>query len=216
MTAGREHPRAWVATRSNVDRAHFLRTGRPPAGVRSEIADSWRRSVTMDPGGGTVAGPAWTGPTAPHRPAVPESTQGLRGLARRVNEFSELKADASHLVLLLTGPDALIVARQVAPAQARSATDAGLFPGQALTEAAVGTNAVAVSMATGREARVVGAEHLLPEWTAWSSTAGAVRDPTGEAVGHLAVFEHGTEPRATLAWLRLAIALVELELRRSA
>jgi PAS domain S-box-containing protein len=115
-----------------------------------------------------------------------------------------------HAIFVTDRDGVVLHCRSNQPAFLRSA---GLAPGSELAESVAGTSAIALALASSTGAVVVGPEHTLDAWQAYTSIAapipGAGREPAG-AVGILTPNVPGVEGR--LALVSLAAHVVGREL----
>lgn len=131
-------------------------------------------------------------------------------------ETGELLGDAGGIVLLC-GPDGLVLESSGAPRTLDLAVDANIAPGGIWTEQACGTNAVGTALSLGRPVELRGAEHFCASIRRWSCAASLLRDPdSGSVIGALDVSHGG---RADVSALPLTVTVarrVEGELARRA
>lgn len=177
-----------------------------PGGVRAEVAASWRRSCSLS--GDAPADLLLQPPTASRR--VVE----LDVLAERLAGLVSSGAFPADGPVFLLDVEGRVVTRWNVAGSSRDAD--GLGRVSSLAEGVIGTSAVGLAMDVGAARQTVGAEHLLPSLTAWTSTAGPIHDRDGEPVAYLAVLEGVASATLTPALLQLVVALLELETRRAA
>ncbi|HEX4490529.1 MAG TPA: LuxR C-terminal-related transcriptional regulator [Acidimicrobiia bacterium] len=148
----------------------LLTAERAPVAVRSEIAESWRRSVAAD--------------LHPERLNVPYATltdepERLRSVALPILEQVVSDFASTSMSLVLTDRHGLIIERLVADTGLSARLDAiNLAPGFLYTEQRVGTNAIGAALEARAAASVVGGEHFADALTRMACAAAPVVDPT--------------------------------------
>ncbi|MFE6222521.1 GAF domain-containing protein [Streptomyces sp. NPDC057854] len=167
-----------------MSEATTRRNGRPGpgprAGVRTLVAESWRRSerARVDRDGAAplelaeeeVAAYREGHPLAPAMPVIRE----LLGADARDGGHLLAVCDAGGRLLWVEGD----------PATLRHARRMNFVAGAGWAEAAAGTNAPGTALAVGRPVQVVSAEHFRPPVRAWTCVAAPVRDPrSGRLLG---------------------------------
>ncbi|EME19560.1 helix-turn-helix domain-containing protein [Rhodococcus triatomae] len=117
-------------------------------------------------------------------------------------------ADASHLLMVVTDADGVILWRS-GSARVRARADAlGFREGATWTEEAVGTNAIGTAIAEGAPVQLFSGEHFEQTQHPWYCTAAPVHDPrTGDLLGVVDV----SGPALTLH--PTVVALVETAVR---
>lgn len=194
------------------DRDQFLQTGRTPTGVRSLVADSWRRS--LDSGVDPEAGHAplelvddalddWRSrhPLAPTMPVV-----------RRL--LADEATDSGLLVAVSDAQGRLMWVEGHTRVRTR-AERIHFVEGACWSEEQAGTNAPGTALALDRPVQIHTAEHLARPVTPWSCAAAPIHDPdTGALLGALDLTggDDVAAPR-TLSLVRATVAAVEAELR---
>jgi hypothetical protein len=142
--------------------------------LRSEVAESWRRSLVVHGGSERTLEP----------PVVADAD--LRGV-RRDHPLAPVlpiirrllvdpATDAGLIVALGNAEGRLLWVEGDAGAR-RRAEAMGFVPGADWSEAAVGTSAPGVALYSGRPAQVSRAEHFNPVVHPWSCSAVPLRDP---------------------------------------
>jgi hypothetical protein len=125
-------------------------------------------------------------------------------------------ADASHILLVVTDADGVVLWRVGTAGVRRRADDLGFREGVPWTEAAVGTNAIGTALVEAAPVTLFSAEHFEQAQHAWYCTAYPVHDPrTGELLGIVDV----SGPALTLhpaiaALVETAVRLAEAQLWR--
>ncbi|HWF56398.1 MAG TPA: GAF domain-containing protein [Solirubrobacteraceae bacterium] len=184
-------------------------------GVRSPVADSWRRSLDagVDPSGGRLAA------AVSDRAEASEHWQ-----AHPLGEAAPLIRDC--LASIAVEPDQLIVVSDAAgmllalegSARVRSlAADSMNFTEGALwSETSAGTNAIGTALAADHSVQIFATEHFVEPVQAWTCAAAPVHDPeTGELIGVIDVtgLKKHVHPH-TLAIVTTTARAVESHLRR--
>jgi len=200
------------ARRRALHAAHerFLSTG-TVAGVRSLVADSWRRSLRsgVDPERPAPPVALTDADLRAHRSEHPlrHALPVVRGLlldAALTEGFLVALTDADGRLLWVAG-DARV---------RRAVEGVGFVEGAAWDEAHAGTNAPGTALATGHDVQVLGAEHFTRAVQPWSCTAAVLRDPAGRPLGALDVTGRDAAASALmLSLVRATAAAVEADLR---
>ncbi len=93
-------------------------------------------------------------------------------------------ADASHVLLVVTDADGIILWREGASSVRRRADVLGFMEGAEWTESVVGTNAIGTALAEAAPVQLFSAEHFAHTQHPWYCTASPIHDPrTGELLG---------------------------------
>ncbi|TCP54137.1 transcriptional regulator of acetoin/glycerol metabolism [Tamaricihabitans halophyticus] len=124
------------------------------ASLRTEIADSWRRSERsgLDPAAGTDRLPVHD---------IDQDTELVRAARPVLDEMARHLADTGYCVAL-ADRDCHIVARRFGGRNVEQALDSiGALPGSKFDEASTGTNAIATPFVLRRGVAIHGAEHFL-------------------------------------------------------
>lgn len=147
---------------------------------RSEVADSWRRSLnTVDPerdsapavDGGMVH-PRWS--DSPLRGPVTDAADELRSIADDAGYIAAV-TDETGTILWTCGGRVM-----------RSRAERVNFaPGGRWSESAMGTNALALALRTGRPSMVFSAEHLVAALHGWVCYCAPIHGPDGRVLGVL-------------------------------
>lgn len=204
-------PAEW-GRRINVAHDDFLTTGKADPGVRSVVADSWRRSIEQG------ADPEAQG--APLRLAEDDLAR-LREehpLAATMPIIRELlvdsAADAGLLVAVSDAVGRLLWVEGHSGLRSR-AQGMCFVEGSDWSEGAVGTNAPGTALAVDDAVAIFGAEHLARPVTPWSCSAAPIHDPaSGSILGVLDVTGGDEVASAqSLSLVRATVAAVESELR---
>ncbi|WP_209311357.1 helix-turn-helix domain-containing protein [Streptomyces spiramenti] len=162
----------WVPAADTAWRAQDGPPGRP------EVADSWRRSLpTVDPlrdgapvtDGGAVH-PRWA--ASPLRAPVTAIGAELRSTAEDAGYIAAV-TDRTGTILWTCGGRVM----------RRRAERVNFAPGGRWNEPAMGTNALALTLRTGRPSTVFSAEHLVEALHGWVCYCAPVRAPDGRILG---------------------------------
>lgn len=150
--------------------------GQPPRSVRTEISDSWRRSVQAG--------------LRPEQLDVPfESTVDSDVLLVRaaVPVLDDLIGDLAGAVVgvVLTDERGHVIDRRVAHRGLRGDLDAiALEPGSVYAESRIGTNAIGTALAQRGPSVVVGTEHFADAFAPMACAAVPLADPqSGRLIG---------------------------------
>ena len=150
-----------------------------PAGpaVRSEVSESWARSVaTVDPRMRSAppgaADSRWEG--SPLRGPVTELAGELRDITEDAG-FVAAVTDETGTILWTCG----------GPVMRRRAERVNFAPGGRWDEGAMGTNALSLALRTGRPSTVFSAEHLVAALHGWVCYCAPIHAPDGRVLGVL-------------------------------
>lgn len=150
--------------------------GQVPASVRTEISDSWRRSVQAG--------------LRPEQLDVPfESTVDSDVLLVRaaVPVLDDLIGDLEGAIVgvVLTDERGHVIDRRVAHRGLRGDLDAiAMVPGSVYAEGRIGTNAIGTALAQQAPSMVVGTEHFADAFTPMACAAVPLADPqSGRLIG---------------------------------
>ena len=156
-----------------------------PRSPRSIVSASWDRSLAahVDPDDGEaplVYEPGDLSQLREQHPLAP-----VMPLLRQM--LVSIADDAEH-VMIVTDADGLILWREGAVGQLLRGDRVGLREGTRWSEAAIGTNAMGTTLATGEPVQIYSAEHLVRRYHSWTCAAAPVRDPdTGVLLGSIDV-----------------------------
>lgn len=145
--------------------------------VRTEVSDSWARSVaTVDPQVRSAppgaAGARWAG--SPLRGPVTDLADELRGIAEDAG-FVAAVTDETGTILWTCGGRVM----------RRRAERVNFAPGGRWDEGAMGTNALSLALRTGRPSTVFSAEHLVAALHGWVCYCAPIHGPDGRVLGVL-------------------------------
>src|SRR4051794_25136462 len=150
--------------------------GQVPASVRTEISDSWRRSVQ--------AGLRPERLDVPFDPTVNSDVLLVRAAAP---VLEDLLGDLSGAVVavVLTDERGHVIDRRVAHLGLRGVLDGfAMVPGSLYAEGRIGTNAIGTALAQRWPSMVVGTEHFADAFTPVACAAVPVADPqSGRLIG---------------------------------
>jgi DNA-binding CsgD family transcriptional regulator len=156
--------------------SEFVDAGQVPASVRTEISESWRRSLQAG--------------LRPEKFDVPfDSTVDSDALLVRaaVPVLDDLIGDLSGAIVgvVLTDEGGHIIDRRVDHRGLRGDLDAiALAPGAVYAEGRIGTNAIGTALAQRAASMVVGTEHFADAFTPMACAAVPLADPqTGRLIG---------------------------------
>ena len=185
------------------------------SGVRSPVAESWRRSLDagVDPSGGRLAAVASDREEAsehwqahPLAEAAPLIRDCLASIAVESDELIVV-SDAAGMLLALEGSTKV---RSLA-ADSMNFTEGALW-----SETSAGTNAIGTALAADHAVQIFATEHFVEPVQAWTCAAAPVHDPeTGELIGVIDVtgLKKHVHPH-TLAIVMTTARAVESHLRR--
>lgn len=217
----------WLAWQSGEDpvrlaaalrdaHASFVADGVPaarpggPAGVRSVVLDSWRRSRSSG--------------VDPERPPIRLALAGADLAAyRRAHALAPLMPIVRRLLVEGAEQDGLVVAVADDVGRllwvegdhgVRSAVEAaGFVEGASWTEQDAGTSAPGIALATDHEVQVFAAEHFACAVQPWSCSAAPIHDPAGRVLGVLDITGgDGAASPHMLSLVRATVAAMEAEL----
>lgn len=200
----------------DIDRAWEATVGDAPIrtrDVRPDVLASWQRSRVHHVNPALQRAPldlrSLTKARLKHRELILAATPILL-------ETGELIGDAGGIVLLC-GPDGLVLESSGAPRTLDVAVDANIAPGGIWTEQACGTNAVGMALSEGRPIELHGAEHFCASIRRWRCAASLLRDPdSGAVIGALDI-SHGGHGDTSVLPLAITVARrIEGELARRA
>lgn len=187
--------------------------GRSPIRPRAVVQRSWARVLQsgLDP----------DGTNARALLAVDEIERRRRrsALADVIVDLDQVisaVADASHLLMVVTDADGVILWRS-GSARVRARADAlGFREGATWTEDVVGTNAIGTAIAEGSPVQLFSGEHFEQTQHPWYCTAAPVHDPrTGELLGVVDVSGPALTLHPTVtALVETAVRLAQAQLWR--
>jgi signal transduction histidine kinase len=184
-------------------------------GVRSPVADSWRRSLDagVDPSGGRLAAVVSDRAEAsarwqahPLAEAAPLIRHCLTSIAVEP-ELLIVVSDAAGMLLALDGS---------ARVRSLAADSMNFTEGALWSETSAGTNAIGTALAADHAVQIFAMEHFVEPVKAWTCSAAPVHDPeTGEQIGVIDVtgLKNRVPPHA-LAIVMTAARAVESHLGR--
>lgn len=152
-------------------------------GVRSPVADSWRRSLDagVDPGGGRLAAVvADRGEARAHWKAHP-----LAEAAPLIRDcLASIASESEHLIVLSDAAGMLLALEGDARVRSLAADSLNFTEGALWSETSAGTNAIGTALAADHAVQIFATEHFVEPVQAWTCSAAPVHDPeTGEPIG---------------------------------
>jgi sigma-54 dependent transcriptional regulator, acetoin dehydrogenase operon transcriptional activator AcoR len=168
--------------RLQTARRRFFDEGAAPRGLVPEtILRSWQRCAGLGLSQG--AKPEVAPLTAPAFREACERYEDLRRIC--LPEIKALYADAraTGSIVILTGPDGLILEALGSADFLDKAARVALRPGVPWSERITGTNAIGTAMIEGRAVEVRGAEHFFAPHRVLSCSAVPIIDPFGKIAG---------------------------------
>jgi signal transduction histidine kinase len=189
-------------------------SGSPVTGVRSPVADSWRRSLDagVDPSGNRFA------PTSADRDEA-FARWGAHPLAEAAPLIRECLAsiadESEHLIVVSDAAGVLLQLEGNAQVRSRAADSMNFTEGALWSEHGAGTNAIGTALAADHAVQIFATEHFIEVVQAWTCSAAPVHDPeTGELIGviDLTGLEKDVHPHSLAVAMTTARA-VEAHLR---
>jgi signal transduction histidine kinase len=158
--------------------------GRRMNGVRTPVADSWRRS--LDAGIAPAAG-NWAAPVAADRGEASARWElhPLRETAPLIHDCLASVAEESEHLIVVSDAAGLLLHLEGDPRIRSLAADAINFTeGTLWSEDGAGTNAIGTALAADHAVQVFATEHFVEIVQAWTCSAAPVHDPeTGALLG---------------------------------
>ncbi len=146
-------------------------------GVRREVAESWDRSLpTVDPGRESAP---------PDAKGAPWSRSPLRGPVAGLADELRCIADDAGFVAAVTNERGTILWTCGGRVMRRRAERVNFAPGGRWDEGAMGTNALSLTLRTGRPSTVFSAEHLVAALHGWVCYCAPIRGQDGRVLGVL-------------------------------
>lgn len=181
-------------------------------GLRSEVRESWSRSLRTLGSPGAAAAPLALdeGELQDYRRLHP-----LAAVMPVIRRLLVLPIQGTGLLVAVGDERGRLLWVDGDRAQRRRAESMAFLPGADWSEAAVGTSAPGTALALGRGVQICGAEHFSPAVHPWSCTAVPVRDPdSGAVLGVVDITgrEEAVAPHA-LPLVQAAVAAAEAQLR---
>ena len=171
-----------TSDRVQTARRRFFDEGAAPRGLVPEmILRSWQRCAGL--GLSQSAKPDVAPLTAPAFREMCEKHEELRRVC--LPEVKALYADAraTGSIVILTGPDGMILEALGSADFLDKAARVALRPGVPWSERMTGTNAIGTAMIEGRAVEVRGAEHFFAPHRVLSCSAVPIIDPFGKIAG---------------------------------
>ncbi len=154
---------------------------RSPMRPRDLVARSWTRvlKLGLDPGGMNTREPLGMDEVERHRDESPLSL-----VIDELKQVVSSVADASHLLMVVTNADGILLWREGSSSVRRRADTLGLSEGALWTESMVGTNAIGTALAEAAPVQLFSAEHFEQSQHPWYCIASPIHDPrTGQLLG---------------------------------
>ena len=152
-------------------------------GVRSPVADSWRRSLDagVDAGGGRLAAVvADRAEAGAHWKAHP-----LAEAAPLIRDcLASIASETEHLIVVSDAAGMLLTLEGDARVRSLAADSLNFTEGALWSETSAGTNAIGTALAADHAVQIFATEHYVEPVQAWTCSAAPVHDPeTGEPIG---------------------------------
>ena len=161
----------------------FISGGSLVDGLRTPVADSWRRSLDagVDPSGNRLAPTALDRAEAsdlwhahPLAEAAPLIRHCLAGIA----------SESDHLIVVSDATGVLLQLEGDARVRSQAADSMNFTEGAIWSESGAGTNAIGTAIAADHSVQVFATEHFVEVVQVWTCSAAPVHDPeTGELLG---------------------------------
>ncbi|MFZ2177852.1 MAG: helix-turn-helix domain-containing protein [Rhodococcus sp. (in: high G+C Gram-positive bacteria)] len=173
------------------------------AGVRPQILDSWRRSLSygLDPER-----------CVPKRSPSPDSSALLRRFAGIVIESKGAAMAQSNCSVAITDLDGRLLNRWVTDGSFAATLDQKLIvPEFSVAEGATGTGSSSIVLETGQPAAVAGPEHFNGDWIGFTCAGAPIRHPiTRRLIGSLNLtVRHSDTSPVLLSWVTDMAADIE-------
>lgn len=190
--------------------AHPLTARARNSSLRSEVAQSWRRSLrTVDPAldcapaDSSDVGSRWV--ESPLRAPVTELSEQLRSIANDAGYVAAVTDDSGTILWSYGGA-----------VMRRRAEQVGFAPGGRWDEAHMGTNALSLALRTGQPSIVFSAEHLVAALHGWVCYCAPIRAADGRQLGVLDLSStwDRSHPLA-MSTVRTLVSAIETQLRSS-
>ncbi|MFF0816056.1 GAF domain-containing protein [Rhodococcus sp. NPDC003318] len=187
--------------------------GRSPLQPRAVVQRSWRRVLGsgLNPDGTNARALLSIDDVERRRRSTP-----LADVIVELEQVISAVADVSHLLMVVTDADGVILWRS-GSAKVRSRADSlGFREGAVWTESAVGTNAIGTAIAEVAPVQLFSGEHFEQSQHPWYCTAAPIHDPrTGELLGVVDVSGPALTLHPTIAALvETAVRLAQAQLWR--
>lgn len=156
--------------------------GRPTLRPRDLVARSWARMLDLglDPGGAS----SLRDPISPDQVERRRQASPLNAVVDELTMLIGAVSDASHVLLVVTDADGIILWRSGTSSVRRRADQLGFAEGADWNEARVGTNAIGTALAEHAPVQLLAGEHFEEAQHPWYCTASPIHDPrTGELLG---------------------------------
>jgi transcriptional regulator of acetoin/glycerol metabolism len=198
-----------TSDRVQTARRRFFDEGAAPHGLVPEtILRSWQRCAGL--GLSQSAKPGVAPLTAPAFRQMCEKYEDLRRVC--LPEVKALYADAraTGSIVILTGPDGMILEALGSADFLDKAARVALRPGVPWSERMTGTNAIGTAMIEGRAVEVRGAEHFFAPHRVLSCSAVPIIDPFGKIAGVMDLSGEATVQHVhALGMVRMVVDQIE-------
>jgi len=205
-----------VPSASALRAAHerFVTAPQAPPGVRSLVAESWRRCAASDVRADSDRLPSLR--TTSEELAAYRRTHPLAGVLPLFRELPGSGAADDGHIFAVGDADGTLLWVEGDPAAIGRAEAMHFAEGATWSEAQAGTNAPGTALELARPVQIVTGEHYSSAVHAWFCAAAPVRDPTGRVLGVVDLSGGATiaTPPA-LAAVRAAALAAEAELARA-
>jgi signal transduction histidine kinase len=189
-------------------------TGGGMNGVRTPVADSWRRSLDagVDPEGSRLAPVATERDEALARWEAHPLAQAAPLIHARLAGIAE---ESDHLLVVSDASGVLLQLEGDARVRSQAADSMNFTEGALWSETGAGTNAIGTALAADHAVQIFASEHYIEVVQAWTCSAVPVHDPeTGALLGviDLTGLQQDVHPHS-LALVMAAARAVEAHLR---
>ncbi|MEH7484994.1 sigma 54-interacting transcriptional regulator, partial [Neobacillus drentensis] len=166
------------------DWEHYQSTGQYSNSIRSIIYNSWERCKQMGVNLTSIQTPViYDRNSLEH---LKEKNNLL--IETAVPYMKELYSVNSNIGWLLTDKNGVILETKLTNPHSKMLEKVNIFPGTDISEKSIGTNATGISLIVNSPVQLFSAEHLLPSFHMYVSSAGPIFDPiTKEKIGILSM-----------------------------
>ncbi len=177
-------PKPLVTDRDKIWAWERFLTGEPEAAIPlgNVVVSSWQRSMQLGVNASGRAAPLaaegdkFAAIRQRNRPLIAASAD----IFRRMRDVFE----ESRCIMLLTGPDGIVLEAVGDNRTLREGERIHLLPGGQWCEDVIGTNGIGTTLATGQPAQVHAVEHFCEGIKSWTCAGAPVREPgTGRILG---------------------------------
>lgn len=164
----------------------FVQTGTiPPRALRLQVAESWSRcrASGLDPTAPLpeteLTGPALKRALADFKPVLDVAGPFMNALYATVG--------SQDLIVRLTDVNGWVLECFGDPSVLMSNTSLNLYRGATVLENEIGTNAISLTLHTGKPQQVFGAEHYHKAFHQWTTSAAPIHSEAGIVIGALSI-----------------------------